>query len=74
MSLYDYEMSRNIEMQEYPFYGLIMAAMRQADNGNVEKLKAAFPDVWEELYGRYRSPGGVLPEDSIPIRYEVRVT
>jgi len=31
MSYYDYEYSKHLEMQDPPFYGLIMAAMRKAD-------------------------------------------
>ncbi len=60
MSLFDYQISKAIEVQEYPFYALIMAAMRQADTDNTEKLKSAFPDIYEELTKRYHAPGGVL--------------
>ena len=31
MSLYDYQVSQQIAMQGWPFYSLVMAAMRQAD-------------------------------------------
>ena len=61
MSRYDYETSRHIEGQDYPFYALIMAAMRQADTDNTELLKAAWPEVYDELKQRYNAPGGVLP-------------
>jgi len=44
-----------------PFYALIMAAMRQADTDNLERLKEAFPDVWAELSTRYMREGGFLP-------------
>jgi hypothetical protein len=63
MSLYDYLVSVKISAQDQPFYALIMAAMRQADDRNVELLKAAFPAVWDELRRRYRAGGGILPED-----------
>lgn len=53
MSLYDYETSKRINAEDYPFYALIMAAMRQADTDNSKKLKSAFPDTWEELMARY---------------------
>ena len=36
------------------------ALMRQADTDNCEKLKLAWPHVWEELEGRYHAPGGRL--------------
>lgn len=42
------------------FYTPLMAAMRQADTANAALLKAAFPDVWEELQERYDAPAGLL--------------
>jgi len=59
MSYYDYRVSREIVGQ--PFYALIMAAMRSADTPNTEKLRAAWPDVYEELQARYNAPSGLLP-------------
>jgi hypothetical protein len=58
MSLYDYKTSQKIAAEDYLFYALIMAAMRQADTNNVIKLKSAFPDTWAELERRYHAPGG----------------
>ena len=63
MSLYDYKMSQKIAAEDWPFYALIMAAMRQADSNNIEKLEAAWPDVHDELFARYHAPDGVLKED-----------
>ena len=63
MSHYDYEISKQIAARDYPFYALIMAAMRKADSNNAELLRLAFPDIYHELKLRYNSPGGVLPED-----------
>lgn len=63
MSLYDYERSISISAKDEPFYALIMAAFRQADTGNLERLKNAFPAIWREFYARYHAPGGMLPED-----------
>lgn len=60
MSLHDYEMSRDIDTSEIPFYGLIMAAMRRADDNNIALLKQVFPDVFDELQARYNAPGGRL--------------
>ena len=60
MSLHAYQVSREIEAKGYPFYALIMAAMRQADTENTEKLRAAWPHVWGELYARYHAPDGRL--------------
>lgn len=59
MSRHEYEVSKEIAGADYPFYALVMAAMRQADTGNASKLQAAFPDVWDELQERYNTPGGL---------------
>jgi len=63
MSAYDYHASLRIAAQDYPFYALIMAAMRQADDDNIKRLQDAFPWVWVELNKRYNAPGGILDED-----------
>ena len=64
MSQYDYEVSKEIAAKGYPFYALIMAAMRQADTDNMDNLKECWPRVHDELTRRYNAPGGVLPEES----------
>lgn len=63
MSRHDYEMSKRIDALDFPFYALVMAAMRRADTANTEALKRAFPDVWDELQARYWAPGGFLPHE-----------
>lgn len=63
MTLHEYRTSRLIEAEQYPFYAVVMAAMRQADSLNVSKLRAAFPDAWDELQARYDAPRGILPSD-----------
>jgi hypothetical protein len=64
MSYYDYKYSQRSEITNAPFYGLVMALMRQADTENTEKLKLAWPEVYAELESRYNSrDGGLLPED-----------
>ena len=65
MSHYDYQMGLEISAKDYPFYAIVQAAIRQADSVNLEKLRQAFPQVWEELQARYNAPGGVLPSDEI---------
>lgn len=65
MSYHDYRCSQVLYGDDYPFYGLIMAAMRGADDVNTAKLKAAWPDVYEELYARYHAPGGLLTGETI---------
>jgi hypothetical protein len=66
MSIYDYEKSILIESKGYPFYALIMAAMRQADTDNMVLLKTAFPGIYQELHDRYNAPGGILPKEKTP--------
>jgi hypothetical protein len=64
MSLHEYEMSKEIALHDYPFYAIVMAAMRQADTNNLSALTAAFPNVRKELQERYNSPGGVLHDET----------
>lgn len=64
MSLVEYDASNRIPVDSDTFYAMIMAAMRCADTFNLEKLKGAFPDTWEELQARYNAPRGLLPGES----------
>ena len=64
MSTYDYRASGKIAAEGWPFYALIMAAMRQADTDNLEKLRTVYPNTWEELTTRYSALGGILPGES----------
>ncbi len=68
MTLYDYTVSRELVAEDYPFYGLIMAAMRCADTDNLAKLTNAWPEVYAELDARYNALGGWLPDDPDPER------
>ena len=70
MSYYDYKESQEIAVKDYSFYSLIMAAMRQADDNNTEKLKRAWPWIWEELQKRYNAPRGKLPGEEEEITTE----
>ena len=63
MSLYEYRESQEIDSKQYGFYSLIMAAMRQAEDINISKLKVLFPDIFNELQARYNAPGGKLEND-----------
>lgn len=65
MSRFDYEVSKKIAAEDFPFYALLMATMRQADTLNLSKLKAAFPQTWEEMQARYNAPGGVLAGEEV---------
>jgi len=58
MSLYDYQKSILINSEDYPFYALIMVAMRKADDANLAKLHTVFPEIYNELKARYNAPGG----------------
>lgn len=69
MSYFDYKASQVIAQKDFPFYGLIMAAMRQADTENAALLLSAFPEIWEELQARYNAPGGVLHGEIISTEF-----
>ena len=60
MSLYDYLASQKVLSRHYPFYALLMALIYQADTPNSEKLRAAWPEVWDELQERHDAPDGRL--------------
>ena len=62
---HEYLVSQEITNEGYPFYALLMAAMRKADTDNEVKLKEAWPEVWKELYARRHAPGGALTENEI---------
>lgn len=47
------------------FYTVLITAMRLADTDNLNKLRAAFPDVYNELRARYYAPGGALTQDEL---------
>jgi hypothetical protein len=64
VSLYEYRES--MALGDASFYALIMAAMRRADSYNITRLRAAFPETWEELHARYHAPGGLLPGEVAP--------
>jgi len=72
MSLHEYRTSLEIQRQDYPFYALIMAAMRKADSYNMVKLKFAFPAVHGELDRRYNAGEGILKGD-LSIRARIKV-
>lgn len=61
MSHYDYQRSIQIVCDDHPFYALIMAALRQADDRNKAALERAFPRVAVELQERVDAPYGLLP-------------
>ena len=65
MSHYDYTEAKRVCELEPPYYAIIMAAMWNADSFNAEKLRRAFPDVWDELQARYNAPGGYLPGEEV---------
>lgn len=64
MSLYDYQMSRNL--LTYSFDSLLMALMAKADSDHALLLELSFPIEWEELKARYNAPGGFLENDITP--------
>jgi hypothetical protein len=65
MTRFDYEASKHLLQGDPPFYALIMAAMRKADDENLSYLKHGWYGVWQELQERYNAPGGTLPTDPV---------
>lgn len=63
MSLHHYEISKELEASDLPFYALLMAAIRRADSDNMAKFRACWPEIVDELQARYDAPGGRLPTD-----------
>jgi hypothetical protein len=63
VSLYDYQVGREIAAQDYPFYALLQAVIRRADSNNLSKLRAGWPALAAEVQARYGAPGGRLPSD-----------
>ena len=63
MSRFEYQEGKRLERANYSFSALIQAAMRCADKENQEKLKVAFPAIWDELRERSKARGGLLPEE-----------
>lgn len=57
MSIIDYKESLKIAANDYSFRALIMAAMRKADTRNITLLRTYWPEIWEELYELYNTPG-----------------
>lgn len=63
MSLYSYNLSRELVKEDPSFSALIMAAMWKADTDNSAKLRLAFPEIWDELEERYWTPGGLVKSE-----------
>lgn len=61
MSLYDYRKARDLQGQDTPVAALLMAAMLRGDTDHVNRLRLAFPELYQELTDRYHAPAGLLP-------------
>lgn len=64
-SVYDYQISQQLAVQDLPFYGLLFALIRRADTRNTELIRQAWPEVYDEFVTRYNSPGGWLPGEHL---------
>jgi len=72
MSLYDYEISKQLSKDDPPFAAIIMAALRKADSNNFMLLEAAWPEITAEMKARYNAPEGRLEGDPPPPEPEER--
>jgi len=73
MSITDYIWSRTLDshLDNIPFYGLVMLAMRRADSDNLAALEQAFPEAAQELRQRYNAPAGMLESDPLTVNEAV---
>jgi hypothetical protein len=62
LNQYEYRKSLEISAYGYPFYALLAALMRDADTDNLEKLRSAFPGIYESLVRWTKTPGAYLDE------------
>lgn len=62
-SHFDYEQSKHIAAQNYTFYGLLFALLRQADSFNLEKIEREWPEEVAEFRARYNAPGGYIGKE-----------
>lgn len=62
MTLFDYQASKVLSLEDPPFAALIMAAYRKADSTNANRLRTAFPEITAEMQARYNAPGGALTD------------
>lgn len=60
MSLYDYEISKQLGAGDPPFAAFIMAAYARADSTNTAKIGYLWPEIAAEVDARYNAPGGLL--------------
>jgi hypothetical protein len=67
MGLHEYLYSKTLDRYDSPFYALLFQLMRRADTDNIEKIRQAWPEKYEEFSRRYHAKGGVLPEDEWPV-------
>lgn len=66
MSYHEYLAAKELLSADPPFYALLMAAMQRADTDNTNKLRAAWPELWDEVSTRYHAPGGLLDRERKP--------
>ncbi len=62
-SYYDYEISKRISAEDYPFYALLCALFRQADSDNLARLQQVFPDELKAFRQRYNNQGGLTDDE-----------
>lgn len=74
MSLHSYQhFIRELRPHDHPFSSIIFAAMWKADPENSERLRLAFPNLYEEFMARYNSPGGAIESDGVLLSPDVNL-
>lgn len=69
MSAFDFHKARELSRQR--FSTLVMSAMMAGREHQTARLRAAFPELAQELDARQRSPGGRTPAESAFDEFEV---
>lgn len=75
LSWHSYLASKEVERRDFPFYAIIVAAMKKADDDNLRALKHVFPGLFEQALERYNQPMGMsiaelAKTDITPDRYK----
>lgn len=55
-----YDFQEGMKLSGVPFYALLYALIRKADDANTDRIARAWPGFLEEAKARYRAPGGLL--------------
>lgn len=70
-SIIDYKESQAISRSDPSFAALIFAACMKADDDNLSRLTACWPELVAEFRARYNAPGGAITEKELEMLNEL---